>query len=111
LFFEVKDWLLKRAGDSAGNLHIARSCNDMGVIAFFGIRGCAGRIMMLHNTPYGDIVDTEDDAQTCLWRAISKIERIYGLLENVISTVYVDVKLCSRHLACGHACRGGVHSI
>lgn len=57
---------------------------------------CAGIIMMLHNTPYGDIVDTEDDAQPCLWRAISKLDKIYGLLENVIATVYIDVDMMEK---------------
>ena len=51
---------------------------------------CAGILTMLHNTPYGDIVDTEDDAQPALWRAIAKLEGIYRLMSSVIATVQVD---------------------
>lgn len=53
---------------------------------------CASILTMLHNTPYGDIVDTEDDAQPCLWRAVFKLDGIYRLLENVIVTVQVDAE-------------------
>src|SRR5690625_2318617 len=34
LFFEVEDFLIKEAGDVAGNLHIARSRNDMGIALY-----------------------------------------------------------------------------
>jgi argininosuccinate lyase len=51
---------------------------------------CLGVLNMLHNTPYGDIVDTEDDSQPGLWRALEKLSGIYKLLSNVIATLQVD---------------------
>ena len=51
---------------------------------------CMSLLNMLHNTPYGDIVDTEDDSQPALWRALSKLNGIYRLLTNVIATMEVD---------------------
>ncbi|MCK9907224.1 hypothetical protein MXD63_45415, partial [Frankia sp. Cpl3] len=34
LFFQVESQLLSKAGDIAGNLHLARSRNDMGVTIY-----------------------------------------------------------------------------
>ena len=53
---------------------------------------CSSALLMLHNTPYGDIVDTEDDAQPYLWRALKKLDGIYNLLEAVIATAHVDAE-------------------
>ena len=41
---------------------------------------------MLHNTPFGDIVDTEDDLQPYLWRATDAADGIFRLLSVVIGT-------------------------
>lgn len=47
-------------------------------------------LLMLHNTPFGDIVDTEDDMQPYMWRAIDKLSNIYRLLTSVLLTMEVD---------------------
>ena len=51
---------------------------------------CMSLLHMLHNTPYGDIVDTEDDSQPALWRALEKLSGVYRLLANVVATLTVD---------------------
>ncbi|MBE3593392.1 MAG: argininosuccinate lyase [Thermoanaerobacter sp.] len=43
-------------------------------------------IYMQHNTPFGDIVDTEDDAQPLLWEAIEKGSLIFSLLADIVVT-------------------------
>ncbi|MCP8969175.1 argininosuccinate lyase [Ectobacillus ponti] len=50
---------------------------------------------MIHNTPFGDIVDTEDDLQPHLYRSIEQALRALKLLDAVIRTMEVDVS----HLA------------
>jgi argininosuccinate lyase len=47
-------------------------------------------LMMVHNTPFGDIVDTEDDLQPHLYRGLEKSERVVRLLTAVVSTMQVD---------------------
>ncbi|MCK1993993.1 argininosuccinate lyase [Peribacillus muralis] len=44
---------------------------------------------MIHNTPFGDIVDTEDDLQPHLYRAFSNASRVMKLMYAVISTLNV----------------------
>jgi argininosuccinate lyase len=48
---------------------------------------------MLHNTPFGDIVDTEDDMQPYAWKGLDQMDRIYRLLAAVIGTLEVDRKV------------------
>jgi argininosuccinate lyase len=45
---------------------------------------------MVHNTPFGDIVDTEDDLQPHLYRAIDKSLRVLKLMNAVVSTLEVN---------------------
>lgn len=45
---------------------------------------------MLHNTPYGDIVDTEDDMQPYLWRGMKLAGQLYRLLAMVLGTMEVN---------------------
>lgn len=45
---------------------------------------------MIHNTPFGDIVDTEDDLQPHLYRAFSNAGRVMKLMYAVISTLKVN---------------------
>jgi len=53
--------------------------------------GDAGTVLqMIHNTPFGDIVDTEDDMQPYLWRSIEKLIGIYKLFGSLIITMNVN---------------------
>jgi argininosuccinate lyase len=53
--------------------------------------GLTGTVLtMLHNTPFGDIVDTEDDMQPFLWQALSTAERLFRLTAAVIGTMTVN---------------------
>ncbi|WP_377889956.1 argininosuccinate lyase [Alkalihalobacillus sp. R86527] len=47
-------------------------------------------VQMIHNTPYGDIVDTEDDLQPHLYRGFDKASRVYRLMNAVVRTMEVD---------------------
>ncbi|MDR7073211.1 argininosuccinate lyase [Fictibacillus barbaricus] len=47
-------------------------------------------IQMIHNTPFGDIVDTEDDLQPHLYRSFEKANRVVNLMHAVIRTMEVD---------------------
>ncbi|WP_027093060.1 argininosuccinate lyase [Cohnella thermotolerans] len=51
---------------------------------------------MIHNTPFGDIVDTEDDMQPYAWKSLGTLESVYRLLSKVIDTVEVDAELLRR---------------
>lgn len=53
--------------------------------------GNAGTVLtMMHNTPFGDIVDTEDDMQPYVWRSLSVLEQMYRLFACVIGTLEVN---------------------
>lgn len=47
-------------------------------------------LTMVHNTPFGDIVDTEDDMQPHLWTALDALGRVFDLLTGVVTTVEVN---------------------
>jgi len=47
-------------------------------------------LSMMHNTPFGDIVDTEDDMQPYMWNALEKLTKIYYLLSSVLMTMKVN---------------------
>ena len=47
-------------------------------------------INMIHNTPFGDIVDTEDDLQPHLYRAFNNANRVLKLMYAVITTLRVN---------------------
>jgi argininosuccinate lyase len=47
-------------------------------------------IQMIHNTPFGDIVDTEDDLQPHLYRSYEKANRVIRLMHAVFRTMEVD---------------------
>ncbi|PFN05247.1 argininosuccinate lyase [Bacillus cereus] len=45
---------------------------------------------MIRNTPYGDIVDTEDDLQPHLYKGIEKAIRVFCMMNAVIRTMKVE---------------------
>lgn len=51
---------------------------------------CETVLTMLHNTPFGDIVDTEDDMQPYLWKALTTATQLYRLTAAVIGTMTVN---------------------
>lgn len=53
-------------------------------------------LAMIHNTPFGDVVDTEDDLQPHLYRAIDKSRRVLALMTAVIRTLEVNRDLLRR---------------
>lgn len=55
-----------------------------------GVGRAATVLQMLHNTPFGDIVDTEDDLQPHLWAALGLTDQIFRLLSAVLGTVEVN---------------------
>src|SRR5690606_9241555 len=44
-------------------------------------------LTMMHNTPFGDIVDTEDDMQPYMWNAMETLQGVYHLLSSVLMTM------------------------
>ncbi|QRG66496.1 argininosuccinate lyase [Brevibacillus choshinensis] len=50
----------------------------------------AAVLTMMHNTPFGDIVDTEDDMQPYVWKSLSVLEQMYRLMACVIGTMEVN---------------------
>ncbi|MET3940462.1 argininosuccinate lyase [Paenibacillus sp. PvP094] len=57
-------------------------------------KGDAATVLgMMHNTPFGDIVDTEDDMQPYLWRSLRTLESVYRLLSEVIRSLRVNEEL------------------
>ncbi len=51
---------------------------------------CQTVLLMLHNTPFGDIVDTEDDMQPYIWKAMERLAGIYDLFTSVLLTMEVN---------------------
>lgn len=62
-------------------------------LASSAIADAQGVVTMVHNTPFGDIVDTEDDLQPHLYRAMHKAVRVLSLLNVVVRTLHVDKAL------------------
>ncbi|MNS16939.1 Argininosuccinate lyase 1 [compost metagenome] len=50
-------------------------------------------LSIIHNTPFGDIVDTEDDLQPYAWKSLDTLSSVYELLAEVISTLKVNTEL------------------
>ncbi|ADU50827.1 argininosuccinate lyase [Thermaerobacter marianensis DSM 12885] len=61
-----------------------------------GAASAAAVVAVIHNTPFGDIVDSEDDLQPHLWRAAEVGARVFPLLANVVGTVEVNRELLER---------------
>lgn len=50
-------------------------------------------LTMMHNTPFGDIVDTEDDLQPYIWRSVDVLTKVLRLLSGVLGTIEVNVEV------------------
>lgn len=50
-------------------------------------------LTMMHNTPFGDIVDTEDDLQPYAWRAVETLTDVLHLLSGVLGTIQVNTDI------------------
>ncbi len=53
-------------------------------------------LQMLHNTPYGDINDTEDDLQPYLWKGLRLIDQIFRLTSAVVGTLEVNEEMLKK---------------
>jgi argininosuccinate lyase len=60
-------------------------------------------LTMLHNTPFGDVVDTEDDLQPYLWRALKAADGLYRLLAIVVGTMVVNTELLQERAGAGYS--------
>ena len=58
-------------------------------------------LTMLHNTPFGDVVDTEDDLQPYLWRALEAADGLYRLLAAIVGTMEVYKELLLERAGAG----------
>jgi argininosuccinate lyase len=47
-------------------------------------------LTMIHNTPFGDIVDTEDDLQPYAWKCLRTLDSVYRLLGKIIVSLEVN---------------------
>lgn len=47
-------------------------------------------LTMIHNTPFGDIVDTEDDMQPYAWKSLDLLDKLSRLMGCVIGTAEVN---------------------
>ncbi|WP_169083523.1 argininosuccinate lyase [Paenibacillus sp. PL91] len=56
-------------------------------------------LTMIHNTPFGDIVDTEDDMQPYAWKSLDTLEAVYRLLSKVISTLHIKEDVLQKRAA------------
>ena len=58
------------------------------------LSSCVGNtsavLTMMHNTPFGDIVDTEDDMQPYAWKSLAIMDQMYRLLASVMGTMEVN---------------------
>ncbi|WP_425465043.1 argininosuccinate lyase [Paenibacillus sinopodophylli] len=60
-------------------------------------------LTMLHNTPFGDIVDTEDDMQPYAWRSLDTLEVVYRLLAKVIASLQINEEVLRQRAAASFA--------
>jgi argininosuccinate lyase len=61
-----------------------------------GIGNAQTVLQMLHNTPYGDINDTEDDLQPYLWKGLQLVDQVFRLTKAVIGTIEVNEEVLKR---------------
>ena len=61
-----------------------------------GIGNAQTVLQMLHNTPYGDINDTEDDLQPYLWKGLSLVDQVFRLTNVVVGTLEVNEEILKK---------------
>ncbi len=61
------------------------------VLASNAVGQCQAVTLSLHNTPFGDIVDAEDDIQPVVRSAFEYTSRVLELLTQVLKSVTIDV--------------------
>lgn len=89
-------WYISRGGPLCpSEQHHAAKRNPVSIehsrsIASSAYGDALAAMNMIHNTPFGDIVDTEDDLQPHLYRAFSNAGRVMKLMYAVISTLKVN---------------------
>ncbi|GGE30888.1 argininosuccinate lyase [Pullulanibacillus camelliae] len=55
-------------------------------------------LQMIHNTPFGDINDTEDDLQPHLWQSLKRVKDVFQLAQAVIGTVEVNKEVVTQRI-------------
>jgi len=60
-------------------------------------------LTVLHNTPFGDVVDTEDDLQPYLWRTLAAADGLCRLLAAVVGTMEVNKGLLLKRTGMGYS--------
>ncbi len=71
------------------------------ILASNSVGQCQSIVLDLHNTPFGDIVDTEDDLQPVVRTAFEYSSRVLDLLTAVLGSIEVNVEKALRK------CQGG----
>ncbi|PKG21581.1 argininosuccinate lyase [Niallia nealsonii] len=71
------------------------------------LSSCVGNtntvLTMLHNTPFGDIVDTEDDMQPYAWKSLHLLDKLCRLLACVIATAEINKDTLRKRTAASFA--------
>ena len=64
------------------------------------LSGCAGNaatvLLMMHNTPYGDIGDIKATPQSNIWNCLESLEKIYGSLSNIILSMEINKEVLKK---------------
>src|SRR4029453_14691621 len=61
-------------------------------IASKALGQAAGLVLAVHNTPFGDIVDTEDDLQPLVWRMFADAARAVSLVAAAMASAEFDLE-------------------
>lgn len=82
----------------SNELHYAAKRNPVSLehiraLSSSGIGNAQTVLQMLHNTPYGDINDTEDDLQPYLWKGLHLLDQVFRLTNVVVGTIEVNEAL------------------
>ncbi|MFC4619385.1 argininosuccinate lyase [Camelliibacillus cellulosilyticus] len=61
-----------------------------------GVGSASSVLQMIHNTPFGDINDTEDDLQPHIWKSLALTEQVYRLSRVVVGTLQINKKVAEQ---------------